>query len=121
MPSAACAAASCPPPGSRAPSAGCAGIEVLLNTVPEAVLGSPVPQVTVVHDLLPLFFPGEYPRQQYYFRSLVPRVLRRSRISVADSASTRVDIIKGYGIAPERVRVICPGYDPETYYVDGDP
>ncbi len=92
-----------------------AGINVLLNTVPEAILGSRVPQVTVVHDLLPLFFPAEYPRQQYYFRSLVPRVLRRSRIIVADSESTRRDITQSYGIAPEKIRVIYPGYDPTTY------
>jgi glycosyltransferase involved in cell wall biosynthesis len=98
-----------------------AGLGVLLNTVPEAILGSPVPQVTVVHDLLPLSFPTEYPRQQYYFRSLVPRVLQSSRIIVADSGSTRLDIIQSYGIAPERVRVIYPGYDPDTYRVNGTP
>ena len=96
-----------------------AGMRALLNTVPEAILGSRVPQVTVVHDLLPLFFPAEYPRQQYYFRSLVPRVLKSSRIVVADSASTRRDIIQSYGIAPEKVRVIYPGYDPATYAVNG--
>jgi glycosyltransferase involved in cell wall biosynthesis len=80
-----------------------------------------VPQVTVVHDLLPLHFPAEYPRQQYYFRSLVPRVLESSRIIVADSGSTRLDIVESYGIAPERVRVIYPGYDPDTYRVNGTP
>ena len=91
------------------------GIGALLNTIPEAILGSSIPQVTVVHDLLPLFFPAEYPRQQYYFRSLVPRVLRSSRVVVADSENTRRDIIQSYGIAPEKVRVIYPGYDPTTY------
>jgi len=100
------------------------GAGVLLNTVPEALLGSwipgaRVPQVTVVHDLLPLFFPVEYPRQQYYFRSLVPRVLRRSRVVVADSESTRRDVIRSYGIAPEMVRVIYPGYDPSIFAVNG--
>ena len=92
-----------------------AGINALLNTVPEAILGSPIPQVTVVHDLLPLFFPAEYPRQQYYFRSLVPRVLKRSRIIVADSESTRRDLTVSYGISPEKIRVIYPGYDPTVY------
>jgi glycosyltransferase involved in cell wall biosynthesis len=95
------------------------GMGVLLNTVPEAILGSRVPQVTVVHDLLPLFFPAEYPRQQYYFRSLVPRVLKSSRVIVADSESTRRDIIQGYGIAPAKVKVIYPGYDPTTYCANG--
>src|SRR5437867_21975 len=96
-----------------------AGIEALLNMVPEAILGSPIPQVTVVHDLLPLFFPAEYPRQQYYFRSLVPRVLRSSRMLVADSESTRRDLTQSYGIAPDRVRVVYPGYDPDTYSANG--
>ncbi len=96
-----------------------AGIEALLNMVPEAILGSPIPQVTVVHDLLPLFFPAEYPRQQYYFRSLVPRVLRSSRVLVADSESTRRDITQSYGIAPDKIRVVYPGYDPDTYSANG--
>ena len=92
-----------------------ARIEALLNTVPEAILGSSIPQVTVVHDLLPLFSPAEYPRQQYYFRSLVPRVLKSSRVVVADSESTRRDIVQSYGITPDKVRVVYPGYDPDTY------
>jgi glycosyltransferase involved in cell wall biosynthesis len=95
------------------------GLSALLNTVPEAVLAARVPQITVVHDLLPLYFPAEYPRQQYYFRSLVPRVLRRSRVVVADSESTRRDIIESYGIAAEKVRVVYPGYDPSIYAVNG--
>src|SRR5262249_54063143 len=91
-----------------------------LNTVPEAILGANIPQITVVHDLLPLFFPAEYPRQQYYFRSFVPRVLKSSRVVVADSESTRRDIVHGYGIPPAKVRVIYPGYDPDIYAADGD-
>ena len=92
---------------------------VILNTVPEGILGSPIPQVTVVHDLLPLLFPAEYPRQQYHFRLLVPRVLRQSRLVVADSESTRRDIMQHYGLPPEKVRVIHPGYDPRMYFPNG--
>lgn len=94
-------------------------IEVLLNTVPEGVLGLPIPQVAVVHDLLPLSFPAEYPRHQYYFRLLVPRILRASRVVVADSESTRQSIIRHYALAPEKIRVIYPGYDPDVYFPDG--
>ena len=53
---------------------------VLLNTLPEGVLRCRVPQVTVVHDLIPLAFPRDYPRQQIYFRRLVPAILRESRV-----------------------------------------
>jgi glycosyltransferase involved in cell wall biosynthesis len=91
---------------------------VILNTVPEGILGCPVPQVTVVHDLLPLFFPAEYPRQQYYFGFLVPRVLQASRIVVADSESTRRNIVRYFGLPPGNVRVIYPGYDAGAYFCD---
>lgn len=94
-------------------------LEALLNTVPEGILNSSAPQVTVVHDLLPLFFPAEYPRQQYYFRFLVPRVLRGSRLVVADSESTRRSIVQSFRLSPEKVRVIYPGYDPSVFFADG--
>ena len=91
----------------------------ILNTVPEGILRSPAPQVTVVHDLLPLFFPADYPRQQYYYRFLVPRILQASRIVVADSENTRRSILQHYGLRPEKVRVIYPGYDPSVFFSNG--
>lgn len=88
----------------------------LLNTVPEGVLRSPVPQVTVVHDLLPLRFPPEYPRQQYYFRFLVPRILGASRLVIADSAHTRRDILEHYDVPADKIKVIYPGYDSSAFF-----
>ena len=92
------------------------GFRVVLNTIPEAILDGQIPQVTVVHDLLPLSFPPEYPRQQHYFRHLVPRALRLSRRVIADSESTRSDVLRRFQIAPTKVTVVYPGYDPELYY-----
>jgi glycosyltransferase involved in cell wall biosynthesis len=91
--------------------------DVLLNTMPEGVLHCQVPQVTIVHDLIPLMFPHDYPRQQLYFRQFVPRVLRESRIVIADSEATRRQVIMAYGLMPERLRVIPGGYDAERFRV----
>ena len=74
----------------------------------------------MVHDLLPLRFPPEYPRQQYYFRFLVPRILRASRVVIADSEHTRRDILGSYDIPAAKVRVIYPGYDASVFFC-GDP
>jgi glycosyltransferase involved in cell wall biosynthesis len=95
------------------------GARVLLNTVPEGPIGGPMAQVTVVHDLLPLSFPDEYPRQQHYFRYLVPRVLRRSRVVVADSESTRQEVVRRYALPAAQVHVVYPGFDAERFH-DGD-
>ena len=92
------------------------GARVLLNTVPEGLLTRALPQVTVVHDLLPLRYPEEYPRQQYYFRFLVPRVLAASRLVIADSESTRRDLLQAYRLAPERIRVVPAGYDERMFH-----
>lgn len=86
-------------------------VRVLLNTVPEGMLTPVIPQVTVVHDLLPLVFPDEYPRQQHFFRYLVPSLLRVSRLVVADSENTRRDIIRSYGISPEKIHTVHIGCD----------
>jgi glycosyltransferase involved in cell wall biosynthesis len=92
---------------------------VLLNVVPEGVLASAVPQVTIVHDVVPLHAPSEYPRQQLYFRRYVPAVLRASRAVIAISESTRRDLLRFYDVAPEKVRVVLSGYD-RTRFVPDD-
>jgi glycosyltransferase involved in cell wall biosynthesis len=93
--------------------------DVLLNTLPEGVLGSPVPQVTVVHDVIPLAFPEAYPRQQWYFRRLVPAVLRGAAAVVADSEATARDVGRFFGLDRRRVRVVPVGCDAERFTPQG--
>ena len=88
----------------------------LLNLTPEGLLASSVPQVTVIHDVLPLHYPEEYPRQQYYFRYYVPAVLAASRRIIVSSESTRRDIRRFYPRVPaDRVRVVMLGYDARRF------
>lgn len=93
--------------------------DVLLNTLPEGVLASAVPQVTVVHDVIPLAFPEAYPRQQWYFRRLVPAVLRGSAAVVADSEATARDVGRFFGLDRRRVRVVPVGCDVERFTPQG--
>ena len=92
---------------------------VLLNLMPEGLLAPAVPQVTTVHDLLPLLYPAEYPRQQYYFRHYVPAVLRASRAVIVISESTRRDLLRFYDVAPEKIHVVLSGYDAERFVPEG--
>lgn len=94
-------------------------LTALVNPLPEGVLLAGVPQVTVVHDLLPLRFPAEYPRQKHFFAWFVPLVLRESRIVVADSQSTREDVIRQFRFPASKVRVIPAGGDESVFFPDG--
>jgi glycosyltransferase involved in cell wall biosynthesis len=92
------------------------GVTLLINLVPEGFLLGGFPQATVVHDLLPLRYPEEYPRHQYYFRLLVPWVLGASRVVIADSENTRRDIERAYRIPAHRVRVVPAGYNEHVFH-----
>jgi len=88
---------------------------VLLNLMPEGLLRPAVPQVTVIHDVLPLRSPEEYPRQQLYFRYYVPAVLRHSRAVIVSSESTRRDLVDFYRVPADRLRVVLLGYDTSRF------
>jgi glycosyltransferase involved in cell wall biosynthesis len=88
---------------------------LLLSPLPEGMLLPVVPQVVTVLDMIPLHFPEEYPRQQYYFRYHVPRILKKSRRIVTISENTKYDIMTFYGIEPEKIYVIPPGFEKSRY------
>ena len=87
----------------------------LLNLRPEGLLGRSVTQVTVVHDVLPLLYPREYPRQQYYFRHYVPRVLGASEAVIVISESTRADVLRFYRLPERKLHVVFAGYDESRF------
>jgi glycosyltransferase involved in cell wall biosynthesis len=62
------------------------------SPVPEGMLRPVCPQIVTVHDLLPLKFPEVYPRVKYYFRWILPRLLRVSQTIVVSSENTRRDL-----------------------------
>jgi glycosyltransferase involved in cell wall biosynthesis len=94
----------------------------------EGLFSPPVPQITTVHDLVPLHYPQDHPRLRYYFRYYVPTVIRRSRAVVTLSEASRQDIVRMYGVAAEKVHVAPCGYDarrfnpygPTAFGPDGD-
>ena len=90
---------------------------LLFSPLPEGMLLPIIPQVIVVHDLLPLRFPQEYPRQQYYFRYLVPAMLNRARAIIAVSESTRRDLLMLYSLQASKIQVVPDGYDQGRYRV----
>jgi len=92
------------------------GADVLLNPVAEGPRRAPVAQVSVIHDVIPLLYPQESPRQQWYIRSFVPAVLRASARIIADSAQTKTDVVTHYGLSPERITVVPPGVDRGQFF-----
>jgi glycosyltransferase involved in cell wall biosynthesis len=64
--------------------------------------------------------PDQFPRQQLYFRRLVPALLRQSRVVVVGSEATKQSAIARYGLPPAKIRTIAWGYDAARFRPDGD-
>ncbi len=82
-----------------------------VNVLPERL---PCPAIVTIHDLAFVRYP-EYFRaaRRVYQRVFTQRSARAAKLIVADSESTRQDIISVFGIAPERVGVIYPTVSPD--------
>lgn len=77
------------------------------------------PSLLTIHDLSFLHYPqGAHPALLAWLTKAVPRSLIRARHILADSESTRADLIELMGIGPERITVIGAGVDEHFQPVD---
>ena len=68
--------------------------------------------VLTVHDLSFMRVPEcSQPSLRAYLLRVVPPSVRRADVVLADSESTRNDVIELLGASPDRVRVVYPGVD----------
>nr|WP_286207195.1 glycosyltransferase family 1 protein [Thermomicrobium sp. CFH 73360] len=77
------------------------------------------PGVVTVHDLAFVYFPEHYPAaKRWYLRLLTGLSVRRARRVIAVSETTRRDVVRTYGIAPERISTIPNGIDADWRRID---
>ena len=78
------------------------------------------PIVTLVHDLAVIHLPQFFPRREVWRqRLLLPRAIRRSARVLTDSQYGKDDIVRTYGIPPERVAVTHLGVSDQFRRVAG--
>lgn len=85
-------------------------VDLFYSPLSEGMLRPKVPQVITIHDLLPLHFPEQYPRIQWFYRVLMPMLIRHSKAILVDSQSTRSDLYRFYGEISTPVHVTYVGY-----------
>lgn len=72
------------------------------------------PSVATIHDLGYEHFPEAHPRRQLaYLRWSTRHNARVARRVVADSAATRDDLVRLYGVDAAKIEVVYPGIDPD--------
>ncbi|MGD1902089.1 MAG: glycosyltransferase family 4 protein [Geitlerinemataceae cyanobacterium] len=86
------------------------------SPVPEGMLLPVCPQILTVHDLLPLEFPEVYPRVKYYFRWILPRLLRASRAIVVPSDHTRRELLRYWPTLKTPCAVLPVSYRADLFF-----
>lgn len=84
---------------------------LLFSPLPEAPIYSYSRYVVMVHDLIPLRFPGLGSHLNYYHRYVLPRVVRQARHIICNSQSTANDIVEFFGVRANRISPIPLAYD----------
>jgi glycosyltransferase involved in cell wall biosynthesis len=88
------------------------GIDLLHSPAFVGPMAGGCPFVVTVHDLSFLDYPQNFrAMNRSYLRVLARRSVLRARRVIAVSQSTRDDLVKHYGLSPERIDVVYNGVD----------
>jgi glycosyltransferase involved in cell wall biosynthesis len=76
----------------------------LANTTPSS---SAIPRVVTVHDVIPYLpeMAGEPARGRYWLQT-IPHAIRTAAAVITDSRASRTDIVRIFGVQPERIDVV---------------
>jgi glycosyltransferase involved in cell wall biosynthesis len=84
-------------------------VDAVVSQNAEGSIWCSVPQMLVVHDLIPVFYPEEAPRLRSYYKKLLPHVLKHTAAVIAVSYHTRSDLLQHYKLDPTSVHVAYDG------------
>ncbi len=66
-------------------------------------------QIITIHDLICLNYPKQHKFQYYYFKYILPSIIRSSKRIVVISEFTKREVVKHYNICEENIEVIYNG------------
>ena len=88
------------------------GLDLIHNLAYVGSLVSPCPSVVTVHDLSFLHYPQGFRTINLFYLRLFTRLsVRQARRIIADSESTKRDVMRHYGLSPSRVDAVHIGVD----------
>jgi glycosyltransferase involved in cell wall biosynthesis len=91
--------------------------DLIYSTVPEGIMRLPpgIRQVITVHDIIPVRFPVLHRNLVWYYRAVVPMLLRSSAAVICNSEYTKADLLKWCGLSGLDVQVVSEGFDVDTF------
>lgn len=91
-------------------------IDLLYSTTHHGLIITPVKQIITIHDILPLKYPKQYRLQYYYFKYILPILIKKSKKIVTVSKNTQKELSSNYHISEGKIDVIYNSFDKEHFY-----
>jgi glycosyltransferase involved in cell wall biosynthesis len=81
--------------------------DLVWSTTQHGILFNKTPQIITIHDLTPVFYPKGRIHQTFYYRFILPLLVKRSLKIITVSKSTKDDIASLYKVKdPKKISVI---------------
>lgn len=75
-------------------------------------------QIITIHDFIPLYYPEVAKHQYYYYKFIMPILLKKAYKVICISENTKNDVLKFYNIYSDKLVKIYNGYDRELFNVN---
>lgn len=87
-------------------------IDLLINLTHHGLLFSRIPQIVTIHDLIPIKFASQYTFQSYYYRLLLPILIRKAIAINTCSEFIKKEIINRYKVNRKKIFVSGNSFNP---------
>lgn len=77
-------------------------------------------QIVTIHDLLSLRFNNISSHQRFYFKYILPVLIKKAKKIIAVSECTKTDIVSLLKCPAEKIEVVHNGYDKSRYFVNSE-
>ena len=92
--------------------------EIIYHPFQYLSLLSKCKQVITIHDFIPLHYPSVAKHQNFYYKHIMPILLKRAYKIICISENTKKDILKFYNVEESKIEVIYNGFDKEKFNKD---
>ena len=72
-------------------------------------------QLITIHDLIAIHYPEQHKMQYWYFKYIVPKLIKECKGIIAVSETTKDDICRYYKVSPDFVYVVPNAMDNNTF------
>lgn len=90
--------------------------DIFYSPLHEGMLFPVCKQIITVFDVLPLVYPKTYPRLYYYFKHILPILLKRSSKVITISEYTKQELVSIFKVPEDKIEVLYLGYNKEVFY-----